>query len=245
MFATRETCRGRAGVAELAFTDRLGGVSDVPFDELDLKAADASRKGELASNLALVAAAFDVSGFVTMKQVHGSEVCVVGSSPDVTPTCDALVTVTPGVALCVRVADCVPVICVDIDNGVLGVAHAGRSGVSVGIVPAMVETMRALGARDVEAWIGPHICGGCYEVPATMREAGADVAPAAFACTTWGSPSLDLGAAVSSQLRALDCQVHDVSRCTRESPDLYSYRRDGDASGRMAGVAVLRGPDHE
>ena len=40
----------------------------------------------------------------------------------------------------------------------------------LGIVPATVATMRDLGATELVAWVGPHICGGCYEVPAPMRD---------------------------------------------------------------------------
>jgi copper oxidase (laccase) domain-containing protein len=67
------------------------------------------------------------------------------------------------------------------------------------------------------------------------------VAPAAYACTTWGTPSLDLGAAVRAQLEAADVEAADVSACTRESPALYSYRRDRADAGRFGGVVVLRG----
>jgi polyphenol oxidase len=71
------------------------------------------------------------------------------------------------------------------------------------------------------------------------------VAPAAFACTTWGTPSVDIGAAVISQLAAAGCTVHDVAVCTRESADLYSNRRDGASAGRFGGIVVRRGTVHE
>jgi copper oxidase (laccase) domain-containing protein len=56
------------------------------------------------------------------------------------------------------------------------------------------------------------------------------------ATTSWGTPSLDLGAGVLAQLTAEGVTVNDVSRCTRESADLYSHRRDGVRAGRLAGV---------
>ena len=100
--------------------------------------------------------------------------------------------------------------------------------------------MREQGAERITAWIGPHVCGGCYEVPAEMQDEVAAVVPEARATTTWGTPSLDLGAGVRAQLTAAGVSVDDVSRCTRESPDLYSYRRDGRRSGRIAGLVVRR-----
>jgi copper oxidase (laccase) domain-containing protein len=70
----------------------------------------------------------------------------------------------------------------------------------------------------------------------------ADAVPGARATTSWGTPSLDLGAGVRAQLEELGATVVDVSRCTRESPDLFSYRRDGDRAGRLAGLIRLRAP---
>jgi copper oxidase (laccase) domain-containing protein len=73
-----------------------------------------------------------------------------------------------------------------------------------------------------------------------MRADVAAVVPESYAETSWGTPSLDLGAGVRAQLEQLDVDVHDLSRCTRESDDLYSYRRDGEHSGRLAALVRLR-----
>lgn len=239
MFSSRDRIQGAAGVVEIGFTDRHGGVSAPPFDSLDLSLSANDRAEEVAANLSRVAAAFGVDRLAVMRQQHGADAVVV-ESPDSLPECDALVATRPGLALCVRVADCVPVLLADADRGVVGAAHAGRSGVQVGVVPTVVRRMRDLGAQHLTAWIGPHVCGGCYEVPAAMREEVAAVVPAAFGVTTWGTPSLDLGAAVQAQLADHGVDVHDLSRCTRESPELYSHRRDGSAAGRFGGVVVFR-----
>jgi copper oxidase (laccase) domain-containing protein len=74
-----------------------------------------------------------------------------------------------------------------------------------------------------------------------MRAEVSVVEPAASATTRWGTPALDLGAAVRAQLERDDVTVVDVSRCTLESPDLYSHRRDGASAGRLAGLVRLRG----
>ncbi len=240
MFASRDSIRSASAVIDIAFTDRLGGVSLPPFDTLDLSRFRGDRGDELESNLALVADAFGVAGFAGMRQVHGADVRVVDSIGLATGSCDALVTAVADVALMVRVGDCAPVVFADVGTGVVAVAHVGRGGLAAGVVPATVATMRELGAASVEAWVGPHVCGGCYEVPAPMRDEVAAVVPTSYACTTWGSPSLDIGAGVRSQLERAGCAVRDHSRCTVESPDLYSHRRDGDRSGRFAGLVVRR-----
>jgi copper oxidase (laccase) domain-containing protein len=66
------------------------------------------------------------------------------------------------------------------------------------------------------------------------------VEPATLSTTSWGTPALDLGAGVTAQLDRLGVEVHDVSRCTLQSPDLYSHRRDGARAGRFAGVIRRR-----
>ncbi len=157
------------------------------------------------------------------------------------PEGDGIVTDRPGVVLMVRVADCVPVLIADPGAGVVGAAHAGRNGVAVGVVPRTVAAMRELGARRLTAWVGPHVCGACYEVPADLQDDVARVVPAARATTSWGTPSLDLGAGVRSQLESDGVSVVETGGCTRESPDLYSHRRDGAGAGRLAGVIVVRG----
>lgn len=241
MFASRDRCSGAGGLIEVAFTDRYGGVSPPPYDSLNLGGAPADRPG-VRENFELLARGFGVEAFARMRQVHGRDAVVV-TSADEAPTCDVLVSATPEVALCVRVADCVPLVLADADRGVVGVAHVGRLGVVAGTATAAVAAMREAGATAVDVWVGPHICGGCYEVPPDMRAAVAAQVPVAYACTTWGTPALDIGAAVASQLEAAGCRVHLRARCTRESPDLFSYRRDGRQSGRLAGLVVRRGRD--
>jgi purine-nucleoside/S-methyl-5'-thioadenosine phosphorylase / adenosine deaminase len=210
------------GPADLAFTDRYGGVSASPYDELNLA----------------VSGADDV--LCDLHQVHGAEVVLATPDWSQRPHADGIVATTPGLTLLVRAADCVPVLLVAADQGVVGAAHSGRPGLVAGVVPATVARMRDLGAGHIDAWIGPHVCGRCYEVPEQMRSDVAAVVPDSYAETSWGTPSLDLAAGLRAQLGELDVSVHDASRCTRESADLYSYRRDGERAGRLAALVRLR-----
>lgn len=242
MFASRDHRRRGASSVDVAFTDREGGVSDGPYSSLDLGERGEGDRQDLPVNWSRLAAAIDVGSLVTMRQLHGSDVVrVVAPPPSSPPACDALVTTTVGLALCVRAADCVPVVMADVAARVVAVAHAGRRGIAAGVLPATAAAMRELGATDIEAWIGPHICGGCYEVPEAMRREVAAVAPAAYSCTTQGTPSLDLGAAATAQLVASGClPVLHPAPCTREDDSFFSYRRQGPKSGRLAGIVVLR-----
>lgn len=173
-----------------------------------------------------------------MSQVHGDEVLVVdgpmplGQAPDG----DALVTTTRGLGLMVRVADCVPLVLADAEAGVIGAVHSGRPGLVLDIATRTVEVMRAQGASEIVAWVGPHVCGSCYEVPEQMRADVSAVVPEAWAETSWGTPALDIGAGVRAQLTREGVEVVDVAGCTLEERGLHSYRRDGDAAGRFAGL---------
>ncbi len=242
---------GGRGRVELAFTDRSGGVSAAPYDSLNLAAVGEDDRSAVATNLARVMEAFagaaDASAAL-MVQVHGADVAVVDRDPgpavagtDGLPRVDALVTALPGVTLVVRVADCVPVLLADDVRGVVAAVHAGRAGLAAGVVLAALGAMRDLGAEQVVAWVGPHVCGRCYEVPAELREEVAALVPEARAETSWGTPALDIGAGVVAQLRGAGVEVLSASACTLEASDLYSYRRDGAGAGRLAGLVRVRG----
>ena len=197
---------------------------------------------DLAQNRLRVLADFAPgAGLADLHQVHGADVVeATGSWSGPPPEADGVVTTTPDVVLMVRVADCVPVLLADPEAGVIGAAHCGRPGLVAGVVPATIARMRSLGATQVSAWLGPHICGACYEVPAPMQESVASTVPSARATTSWGTPSVDLAAGLRAQLAEAGATVRGVGRCTRESPDLYSYRRDGAGAGRLAGLVRIR-----
>ncbi|MFJ5548268.1 peptidoglycan editing factor PgeF [Streptomyces sp. NPDC093225] len=234
-----------ASGAHFAFTDRWGGVSAVPYEELNLGGAVGDDPAAVRENRARAARSLGLApeGVVWMNQVHGRDVAVVDGpwADGPVPAVDAVVTTRPGLALAVLTADCTPVLLADPVAGVAAAAHAGRPGLVAGVVPAVVEAMAALGADPVRitARTGPAVCGRCYEVPADMREAVAAVVPQAYAETSWGTPAVDVVAGVHAQLVALG--VRDLARstvCTLESPDHYSYRRDR-TTGRLAGYVWL------
>ncbi|WP_307816345.1 peptidoglycan editing factor PgeF [Nocardioides limicola] len=234
--------RTAIGPVDLAFTDRFGGVSAAPFDELNLGINTADLPHRVAENLHRVLHDFapEATPARAMTQVHGDRVAVLADALDDPGEADGLVTDAADLVLVVRVADCVPVLLADPVVGVVGVAHAGRRGVQVGLVSRVVDQMRALAAERITAWIGPHICAGCYEVPPSMQDEVAAIEPETRALTSWGTASIDLAAGVRAQLGRSGVEVIDASRCTRESADLYSHRRDGAEAGRLAGLVRIR-----
>jgi YfiH family protein len=164
-----------------------------------------------------------------------------GPSDGQSPLADASFTDTPSVALGVQVADCAPVLIGEPAAGLVGAAHAGRPGLLAGVIPALVAAMRAAGGDpgQMRAAIGPAICGPCYEVPAQMRDQVAAVVPGSACATRKGTPAIDVRAGVRAQLTSLGVGgIWTDDRCTAESAELFSYRRDGQ-TGRFAGLIWL------
>ncbi|MBL1106090.1 peptidoglycan editing factor PgeF [Streptomyces sp. 5-8] len=242
MIGQRESVSG----AHFAFTDRWGGVSAAPYEELNLGGAVGDAPEAVRGNRELAAKTLglDADRVVWMNQVHGAEVAVVDEPWGVgnpVPEVDAIVTARRGLALAVLTADCVPVLLADPVAGVAAAAHAGRPGMVKGVVPAAVRAMVGLGADPdrIVARTGPAVCGRCYEVPEAMRAEVAAVEPAAHAETGWGTPAVDVSAGVHAQLDRLGvCDRAQSPVCTLESDDHFSYRRDR-ATGRLAGYVWL------
>jgi YfiH family protein len=238
--------RESASGAHFGFTDRWGGVSAAPYEELNLGGAVGDDPGAVRTNRDLAAKHLGVEPdrVVWMNQVHGADVAVVdgpwGSSAEI-PSVDAIVTTRRGLALAVLTADCVPVLLADPAAGIVAAAHAGRPGMIAGVVPAALRAMTELGADPsrIVARTGPTVCGRCYEVPEAMRAEVSAVEPAAYAETSWGTPAVDVSAGVHAQLERLGVRDREQSPvCTLESRDHFSYRRDR-TTGRLAGYVWL------
>lgn len=245
--------RGRPDVAHVsgahfASTDRWGGVSAAPYAERNLGGAVGDDPAAVRTNRERTARSLglDPAAVVWMNQVHGKDVAVVdGPWPagEAIPSVDAVVTARRGLALAVLTADCTPVLLADPVAGIAGAAHAGRPGLVAGVVPAVVEAMAGLGADParIVAHLGPSVCGGCYEVPETMRADVAAVVPEAWATTRKGTPAVDVAAGVHAQLGRMGVRTMSRSHiCTLESADHFSYRRER-VTGRLASYVWLEG----
>ena len=145
---------------------------------------------------------------------------------------DALIENTPGIAIGVKTADCVPVLLADPVHRAVAAIHAGWRGTAAGIVPAAIRAMAgefATRARDLHAAIGPSIGECCYEV-------GPEVA-AQFGVVVPGHVRLNLSFVNLKQLEAAGVPTNNISisgECTRcQAGDYHSFRRDREAAGRM------------
>lgn len=166
----------RLGVPH-AFSTRIGGVSRGVFESLNF-GNPAEFKGEqrdppanIHRNLELVQQSIGAAGreVVQVFQVHGASVHVLTSGKESHPThndtkADGMVTGDPSRVLVVRVADCAPILLSSGDGRVVGAVHAGWRGVVSGVLLNAVRVMRAEGARDIVAAIGPCIGAESFEV---------------------------------------------------------------------------------
>jgi len=215
------------------FTTRRNGASLAPYESLNLAQHVGDDAQTVAHNRELLR---KITGPVQfMNQVHGDDVVEVKTLID-DPTCDALITTVPGIALAVMVADCIPLLLSS--SGVVGAVHVGRRGLMNSVAIKAVEAMRALGAGQIHAQLGASICGRCYEVPQELADEVCAKHPAASSLTNNLTPALDLPRALIADLVAIGVTYEASPICTLENNEYFSYRRHN-ITGRNAGVVWL------
>ena len=215
------------------FTTRRNGASLAPYESLNLAQHVGDSAETVARNRKLLS---KITGPIQfMNQVHGDEVVEVKSIGD-DPTCDALITRAPGIALAVMVADCIPLLLSS--STVVGAVHVGRRGLMNSVAVKAVDAMRKLGADQIHAQLGPSICGRCYEVPQELADEVVAKHPAASSLTKNLTPALDLPRALIADLVASGVTYEASTICTLENDEYFSYRRHN-ITGRNAGVVWL------
>jgi YfiH family protein len=221
-------------------TTRCGGISESPFDSLNLggntedsPAAVAENRHRLRESLHLPAEP------AWLQQVHGIEVvCAEAGSA----CADAVWTARPGTVCAVLTADCLPVLLCDEQGRAVGAAHAGWRGLAGGVIEATVAAM-ALPPEGLMAWLGPAIGPEVFEVGAEVRQAFLEQDAGADACfrpSPQGRWLADLYELARRRLRRLGVErIYGGGFCTYQDAErFYSYRRDG-RTGRMVSLIWL------
>jgi len=226
-------------------TTRHGpGVSTAPFDRLNLglRSGDAveivqANRGGLQQALALPAAPR------WLRQIHGTAVAELGPLPSAAELqADAAVSHLVGTVLAILTADCLPVLFCTRDGREIAAAHAGWRGLSNGVLE---ETLAALRAprENVVAWLGPCIGAASYEVGEEVRTAFVGFDPGASACFVATRPGhwlCDLAGLARRRLQAVGVsRIYGGGFDTFIDKRFYSYRRDGERSGRFASLIWL------
>lgn len=229
------------GPYRVAFSSRLGGVSECPYASLNLGAKtddDYDRVSENRGRLCAETGA-DATTAAMAYQEHGPNVTEARPKGVLAPTeferCDGLWSARPGQAMLLLTADCVPVaLCRSHGDPGLALLHVGWKGLLAGIVESGAS---ALGGGDLAAAVGPAIGPCCYEVgeevAAPYRERfGADV---------MRGRNLDLPLAVERALREAGVgSVEQTDICTACHPELFfSHRRDNGVTGRQGVIGYV------
>jgi polyphenol oxidase len=237
------------GVSAL-MTTRHGGFSAAPFDGLNLGAAVGDDPMAVERNRARFIEAVGVRP-VYLRQVHGTRVVRLDDDSALPPgslvEADASITTRPGVACCVQVADCLPVLFAAAQGRGVGAAHAGWRGLAAGVLERTLQELceaTSCDASQVTCWLGPCIGPRHFEVGADVLDAfgAARVTPGPeFAPGRPGKWLADLLALARVRLRAAGvARVRGGEWCTYTQADrFFSYRRDG-VTGRMVAAVWLR-----
>jgi YfiH family protein len=229
--------------ATVTFTTRHGGVSEGPYESLNLGILTDDLPERVTENRRRAAdrAGVDPDRMAMGWQVHGTELREWTEAPpdrayaepggkDLERV-DGHLTRAPGLGLLVLVADCFPVALSD--GGQAAMLHCGWRPLAGGIVEKALERFDGTPA----AAVGPGIGGCCYEVGDEVLEAFADVDGAAT------GRMLDLRVVIAAKLAAAGVtDIQHVDECTSCSPERYfSHRRDRGVTGRQAGIIVRDG----
>ncbi|AUL99456.1 peptidoglycan editing factor PgeF [Zoogloeaceae bacteirum Par-f-2] len=226
-------------------TTRNGGVSQGRYASLNLATHVGDDPGAVAANRALLRSRLPTEP-VWLEQVHGTNIVMAEFAPGercLPPVADGAWTRQPGVVCAVMTADCLPVLFCDDAGSVVAAAHAGWRGLCAGILERTVEAMHVAPAR-IQAWLGPAIGPGAFEVGTDVRSAFLQHDSGATAAFVAGKEPgkwlADLYLLAKIRLaRAGVIDVFGGGFCTyTDAERFYSYRRDG-ATGRMASLIWL------
>jgi YfiH family protein len=220
---------------------RCGGVSEAPYDSLNLGGHVGDVPQAVRENRERLKVAARLPREPDwLNQVHGKGVRILESDPK--GAADGAVTRQPGRVCAVLTADCLPVVFTTDSGEVIAAAHAGWRGLAAGILEATVGKMRAP-APSILAWLGPAIGPKHFEVGSEVREAflaeSAEAAPA-FVANERGRFLADLYALARFRLARIGVKrVYGGDLCTFADKDRYfSHRRDG-KTGRQATLIWL------
>jgi len=221
----------------IAFFTRLGGVSETPFDTLNVSTKVGDTEEAVFENLSRIRATLEDAPSAWVKQVAGDTVERVVEA-GFAGEADALVTLRKGLPLVVGVADCVPVALVGGEE--VGMVHSGWRGTLSGISGKAVAeiTGTEATASEVRAYIGPCIRQCCYEVSEELATAFVE----RFGDGVASGRYLSLPEAIRRDLESFGVEdIADLGLCTGCRPDLfYSHRKEKPVTGRnLAAIMKL------
>jgi YfiH family protein len=234
-----------------AFTTRREGVSKQPYNSNNLAFHVGDKEKDVLLNHAALAKAlgYDLDALIHMRQIHSDRVVIVDETFtfDDPPECDALIAGIVNKPLMVMTADCTPLLLYDPHQHVIAAIHAGRAGAFKNIVAKSISKMREhfhSRPSDILAILGPSIGVCCYEVNETINDEAHALGLGYAMQKRQNKFYLDVNRILKAQLNASGVSyehTEDLNRCTScENNTFFSYRADGQQTGRMAGIIFMR-----
>ncbi len=228
------------------FSNRLGGVSQKPFESFNLAFHVGDDEAKVRQNRNRLSQEFFGGAKIwAMSQVHSDRVCRIDDEID-TFECDALMTHEKQAVLMVMVADCIPILFFDAEHNVIAAVHAGRQGVFLNIAKKTFDAMhRAYGTKSEALYVmaGPSIGVCCYEVGADLARQAQSIGYEHAIKIQNGRYYLDIKAILRSQLLALNLKASQFeinALCTAcNTQNYFSYRKEG-KTGRFCGAIMLK-----
>ncbi len=223
-------------------TTRRGGVSEAPYDSLNLGGHVGDDPEHVRENRRRLESALSLpSRPLWLSQVHGRRV-VDASAAEMGTEADGAYALTAGVVCAVMTADCLPVLFCDRSGTRIAAVHAGWRGLCAGVLETAVEAL-ATPAAELLAWLGPAIGAGRYEVGDEVRSCFLRVDRQAESAFRPGRPGhwlADVYELARQRLRSCGVRrIYGGGYCTYEQSSIFfSYRRDG-VTGRMASLIWL------
>lgn len=177
------------------------------------------------------------SRIVCLNQVHSDRIIRAEHVSDGSfPEADGVISEDPAVVLCIRTADCVPVLLWADDAPVIAAVHAGWRGLAGGILPKAVRLMGECGAQKIHVSMGPSIGPCCYEVGPEVIHALRTEPDRRDADRSF----VDLHRVARDQVLTAGIardRIHQVQSCTCcNRGSFFSHRRDGESTGRNISV---------
>ena len=243
-------------IAHGVFT-RLGGVSESPFDSLNLSSYQADDPAAVAENQRRAYGMFGrtTSQLVHANLKHGNHVeRVTTADHGALPECDGLITNDVGCGLTMNFADCGSIFLYDPKNHAIALGHAGWKGAIANVGGALVDGMVSqFGSdpADIIAALGPCISVSRYEVDEPV------ISEVHRAFPKWadrllsyhvddngervGRPHFNL--ALANHIGLYESGVKDVAmptHCTASRTDLFfSHRAEKGKTGRFGAIFIL------
>ncbi len=223
-----------------AFSTRKGGVSQKPFDTLNLgdRCGDDEKSVQENRHRFFQLLGIKHDELAIPVQIHGNHILQV-TTPGIYPETDGLITDVPGVCLVIQVADCLPIYLYDPVHRAIGLIHAGWRGSAQKIVVEGLSAMKfsfKTRTEDLSVFLGPSIGPCCYEVGTEVSRHFPENVMQGNRLNLWKmNQNLLIESGVSSD------NITVSGLCTVCYPDwFFSHRKSGGKTGRMMGIIGLK-----